>query len=97
VGSTEVANYLELALELGDEAVARATYRALVAEAVPRIRGVRTYVDLQGTVLKLRVEAPDLRALRAASNSLIKLTYLALRVLKLPVGGVGGSSQGRGA
>jgi len=87
-----VGSYLELTLELSDEAVAKATYRALVAEAVPRLRGVRAYVDLQGRVLKLRVEAPDLRALRAASSSLIKLTYLVLKVLELSVRGVGGSS-----
>jgi len=92
VGSTEAGSHLEITLELGDEAMARATYRALVAEAVPRLRGVRAYVDLQGRALKLRVEAPDLRALRAASNSLIKLTYLALKVLESLVRGVGGSS-----
>lgn len=92
MGSTEAGSHLEITLELGDEAMARATYRALVAEAVPRLRGVRAYVDLQGRALKLRVEAPDLRALRAASNSLIKLTYLALKVLESLVRGVGGSS-----
>ncbi len=92
--SAEVGGHLELALELGDESVAKATYRALVAEVVPRLRGVRTYVDLQGRALKLRVEAPDLRALRAASNSIIKLTYLALKVMESSVRGVGGSSQG---
>jgi len=91
VGSVEVGNYLELTLELSDEALARATYRALVAEAVPRLRGVKTSVDLWGTALRLKVEAPDLRALRAASNSIIKLTYLVLRVLEHSVHGVGGS------
>ena len=90
MGSAEVGNYLELTLELSDEVLARAIYRALVAEAIPRLRGVKTSVDLRGAALRLKVEAPDLRALRAASNSIIKLTYLVLKVLEQSVCGVGG-------
>lgn len=72
---------MELDFGLGSERIATAVWRALLPESGVALRSVRVRLTLSGDRLGVVIEAEDESALRAATNSFVKLVYLALEVL----------------
>ncbi|MEM2207713.1 MAG: KEOPS complex subunit Pcc1 [Sulfolobales archaeon] len=73
----------EINLELGSEDVATAIWRALIPESKITLRNVKVYLKLLGSCLTIIIDAEDESALRATLNSLIRLAYLSLEVIKV--------------
>lgn len=73
----------ELSVRFDSEQVSLAVWKALVPESWVKLRNVKVDLALSGTLVSIVVETEDESALRATLNSLVKLVYLVLEVLKL--------------
>ena len=85
--SATVTANVELHLELDSEEEAKTIYAALLpeTESVPSERA-KTSVEIKGSVLIIRVQAEDLTALRAATNSFLSWVSSCKRTLESVTG-----------
>lgn len=85
--SATVKANVELHLDLDSEEEAKTIYAALrpETESVPSERA-RTSVEIKGSVLIIRVQAEDLTALRAATNSFLSWVSSCKRTLESVTG-----------
>ncbi|MCX8184759.1 MAG: KEOPS complex subunit Pcc1 [Sulfolobales archaeon] len=73
----------ELNIRFDSREIAQAVFKSLIPEGRVSLRNVKVNVELSDGEITIAVEALDESALRAALNSLTKLTYLVLEVLKI--------------
>jgi len=85
--SVTIKAHVELHLDLGSEKEAMTIYAALLpeTESVPSERA-KTSVEVKGSVLIIRVQAEDLTALRAATNSFLSWVSSCRRTLESVTG-----------
>lgn len=70
-------------MRFDSERLSLAVWKALVPESWVKLRNVKVDLTLSGTLVSIVIETEDEPALRATLNSLVKLVYLVLEVLKL--------------
>ncbi|MEM1623531.1 MAG: KEOPS complex subunit Pcc1 [Sulfolobales archaeon] len=74
---------VEVNLELNSGDLVTAVWRALIPESKVTLRNVKVSLKLLGSCLTIVIDAEDESALRATLNSLIRLAYLSLEVIKV--------------
>lgn len=70
-------------MRFDSERLSLAVWKALVPESWVKLRNVKVDLTLSGTLVSIVIETEDEPALRATLNSLVKLVYLVLEVLRL--------------
>ncbi|MCX8208665.1 MAG: KEOPS complex subunit Pcc1 [Sulfolobales archaeon] len=73
----------EISFKFDSGELALAVFKSLYPESRVSLRNVRVRVELSGSEVAVVVDADDESALRATLNSLIKLTYLVVEILKV--------------
>jgi len=76
-----MAPILNIKINLKDELLANAVYKALLPETKIRLRNVKVNLKLSGEVVEIVIEAPNLSSLRATSNALLRLTDTVIKVI----------------
>ena len=72
---------LDLKFIIDNPKLMETLYKSLKPELEIRLRGVKACIELKEKELLVTIEAPDYSALRAASNSLLRLMSMILTTI----------------
>ncbi len=72
---------LNITLELEDSTIANVIRAALSPETRIKLRGIKVKIEGADKYVHVSIEAPDYSSLRAATNSIIRLTQMIINVL----------------